>query len=210
MSALAIISTNKDLKGRSMATQQSQEAARYSSLLERVANNQDQAAFEAVFNHFAPLIKSFAVSSGLHYHGDHLPEELAQEVMMTIWRKAHLYDKKKAAASTWIFTIARNQRIDMLRRHNKYQNDIDADDIWDLESDTDLFSDIRESRIQNNVSEQLNSLPIDQKQIIAKVFLEDKSHQEVANELNLPLGTVKSRVRLAVQKLKGAMGVNEL
>lgn len=193
-----------------MTEQQMQEREHYATLIEKVAECQDTQAFQGIYEHFGPLIKAFAVSSGLQYQGDHLPEELVQEVMLTIWRKAALFDRKKAAPSTWIFTIARNQRIDMLRKLSKYQNDIDADDVWDLESDTDLFSDVRGHRIQNHVKNQLNFLPIEQKQIIAKVFLEDKSHQEVADELNLPLGTVKSRVRLAMQKLKTNLGATEL
>lgn len=193
-----------------MTEHQKQERERFADLLEAVAKSQDTQAFKEIYDHFGPLIKAFAVSSGLHYQGNHLPEELVQDVMMTIWRKAALFDRRKAAPSTWIFTIARNQRIDMLRKLSKYQNDIDADDVWDLESNTDLFSEARESRIQKHVKSQLTHLPQEQKQIIAKVFLEDKSHQEVADELNLPLGTVKSRVRLAMQKLKSHLGANEL
>lgn len=205
------ISARRNKKtGSAMTEQQMQEREHYATLIEKVAECQDTQAFQGIYEHFGPLIKAFAVSSGLQYQGDHLPEELVQEVMLTIWRKAALFDRKKAAPSTWIFTIARNQRIDMLRKLSKYQNDIDADDVWDLESDTDLFSDVRGHRIQNHVKNQLNFLPIEQKQIIAKVFLEDKSHQEVADELNLPLGTVKSRVRLAMQKLKTNLGATEL
>jgi RNA polymerase sigma-70 factor (ECF subfamily) len=192
-----------------MTDQQLKERALYSELLEQVAK-QDNRAFERLFNHFAPLIKSFALSSGLQHQGDHLPEELVQEVMMTIWRKAAQFDPKKAAPSTWIFTIARNQRVDMLRRLNKYRQDLSADDIWDLEDDTDLFGEVRQSRIQAQVREELQGLSSEQKQIVAQVFLEDKSHQQVANELELPLGTVKSRVRLAMQKLKVNLGANEL
>jgi RNA polymerase sigma-70 factor (ECF subfamily) len=193
-----------------MTEQQLHDRKHYADLLELVASSQDTTAFQSIYEHFGPLIKAFAVSAGLHSHGNNLPDELVQEVMLTIWRKAGLFDRKKAAPSTWIFTIARNQRIDMLRKLSKYQNDIDADDVWDLESETDLFSEVRENRIQSHVREELNNLPIEQKQIVAKVFLEDKSHQEVADELNLPLGTVKSRVRLAMKKLKLQLGVNEL
>lgn len=202
--------SNKVTTSRQMTEQQLKEREHYADLLERVAAQQDTRAYEGLFNHFAPLIKAFAISSGLQYQGNHLPEELVQEVMLSIWRKAALFDRKKAAPSTWIFTIARNQRIDMLRRLSKHQNDMDADDVWDLESDTDLFGEVRENRIQHHVGEELKKLPNEQKQIVAKVFLEDKSHQEVANELNLPLGTVKSRVRLAMQKLKLSMGATEL
>ncbi len=210
MAALAYIDPRNTRKGKAMTEQQLQEREHYADLLELVATRQDTKAFQAIFEHFGPLIKAFGVSSGLHYQGDHLPEELVQEVMLSIWRKASLFDRRKAAPSTWIFTIARNQRIDMLRKLSKYQNDIDADDVWDLEGDTNLFGEIRESRIQNHVQQELNKLPIEQKQIVAKVFLEDKSHQEVADELNLPLGTVKSRVRLAMQKLKVHLGATEL
>ncbi|MDX1341991.1 MAG: sigma-70 family RNA polymerase sigma factor [Reinekea sp.] len=210
MAALAYIDPRNTRKGKAMTEQQLQEREHYADLLELVATRQDTKAFQAIFEHFGPLIKAFGVSSGLHYQGDHLPEELVQEVMLSIWRKAALFDRRKAAPSTWIFTIARNQRIDMLRKLSKYQNDIDADDVWDLEGDTNLFGEIRESRIQNHVQQELNKLPIEQKQIVAKVFLEDKSHQEVADELNLPLGTVKSRVRLAMQKLKVHLGATEL
>lgn len=210
MTALAMTQRPLRYKGTAMTEQQLQERERYADLLEQVAKTQDTKAFQAIFEHFAPLIKAFALSSGLQYQGDHLPEELVQEVLLSVWRKAHLFDRKKAAPSTWIFTIARNQRIDMLRKLSKYQNDVDADDVWDLEGDTDLFGEMREKRIQSHVTEELASLPIEQRQIVAKVFLEDKSHQEVANELNLPLGTVKSRVRLAMQKLKVHLGVNEL
>jgi RNA polymerase sigma-70 factor (ECF subfamily) len=208
--AVQISARRNNRTGRAMTEQQMQEREHYATLIEKVAESQDTQAFQGIYEHFGPLIKAFAVSSGLQYQGDHLPEELVQEVMMTLWRKAALFDRKKAAPSTWLFTIARNQRIDMLRKLSKYQNDIDADDVWDLESDTDLFSDVRGHRIQNHVKNQLNFLPIEQKQIIAKVFLEDKSHQEVADELNLPLGTVKSRVRLAMQKLKTNLGAVEL
>jgi len=201
MSAANVISILSSKKARTM-TQTSQTADEWADLLEAVARRQDTKAFEALFKHFGPLIKAFALSSGLHSQGDHLPEELVQDVMLAIWRKSASYDRRKAAPSTWIFTIARNQRIDMLRRLNKYRADVSADAIWDLESDTELFGEIRQSRIQDKVKAGLYELPVDQRQVMAKVFLEDKSHQEVADEMKLPLGTVKSRVRLAMKKMK--------
>lgn len=209
MGALLQFNLRNEMPGNKPMIQED-ERQYYAQLLEKVAKSQDRSAFEAIFSHFGPLIKSFAISSNLHFQGDHLPDELVQDVMMTIWRKAALYDAKKAAPSTWIFTIARNQRINILRKLNKYRNDLDADDVWDLEADDDLFSDVRETRIQKQVQEHMSSLSVDQKQIISKVFLEDKSHQQVSDELGLPLGTVKSRVRLAMQKLKLNLGATEL
>ncbi|MHA7881075.1 MAG: sigma-70 family RNA polymerase sigma factor [Saccharospirillum sp.] len=191
-------------------TEPNPAAEQWADALELVAKRQDTAAFERLFKHFAPLIKAFALSSGFHKQGDHLPDELVQEVMLAIWRKAASYDRRKAAASTWIFTIARNQRIDMLRRLSKYQSDISADEIWDLEADTELFGEIRQSRVQDQVRSGLYDLPVDQRQVMAKVFLEDKSHQEVADEMGLPLGTVKSRVRLAMKKMKLSLEAYDL
>lgn len=201
MSAANVISILSSKKARTM-TEPNPAAEQWADALELVARKQDTAAFERLFKHFAPLIKAFALSSGLHKQGDHLPDELVQDVMLAIWRKSASYDRRKAAASTWIFTIARNQRIDMLRRLSKYRGDVSADEIWDLESDTELFGEVRQSRVQEHVSKGLHDLPVDQRQVMAKVFLEDKSHQEVADEMGLPLGTVKSRVRLAMKKMK--------
>jgi len=183
-------------------TEANQATQQWSDCLDAVARREDIPAFEQLFNHFAPLIKAFALSSGLNRSGDHLPDELVQEVMLAVWRKAATFDRRKAAASTWIFTIARNQRIDMLRRLRKHQNDLPADDIWELEADADLFGEVRQARVQDQVRDHLSDLPVDQRQVMAKVFMEDKSHQEVADEMDIPLGTVKSRVRLAMKKLK--------
>lgn len=201
MPAANVISILSSKKARTM-TEKSQAMEQWADALESVALRQDTEAFAALFNHFAPLIKAFALSCGLHRQGDHLPDELVQEVMLAIWRKSASYDRRKAAASTWIFTIARNQRIDILRRLRKYQSDVSADEIWDLESDHELFGEIRQTRVQEKVRGSLSQLPADQRQVIAKVFLEDNSHQEVADEMVLPLGTVKSRVRLAMKKMK--------
>lgn len=209
MSAANVISILSSKKARTM-TEPNPAAEQWVDALELVAKRQDTAAFERLFKHFAPLIKAFALSSGLHKQGDHLPDELVQEVMLAIWRKSASYDRRKAAASTWIFTIARNQRIDMLRRLSKYRGDVSADEIWDLESDTELFGEIRQSRVQDHVRTGLNELPVDQRQVMAKVFLEDKSHQEVADEMGLPLGTVKSRVRLAMKKMKLSLEAYDL
>lgn len=209
MSAANVISILSSKKARTM-TEPNPAAAQWADALELVAKRQDTAAFERLFKHFAPLIKAFALSSGLHKQGDHLPDELVQDVMLAIWRKSASYDRHKAAASTWIFTIARNQRIDMLRRLSKYRGDVSADEIWDLESDTELFGEVRQSRVQDHVSSGLRELPVDQRQVMAKVFLEDKSHQEVADEMGLPLGTVKSRVRLAMKKMKLSLEAYDL
>ncbi|MGK0500558.1 MAG: RNA polymerase sigma-70 factor (ECF subfamily) [Oceanicoccus sp.] len=167
-----------------------------------VANERDKKAFSALFDHFAPLLRSysFAREPGAAL----LADELAQEVMIKVWNKAHTYKPEMAAVSTWVFTLARNSRIDYLRRNGRFSTDIDPTEIFENMEDEgpDPFQMAQQQRAQDQVHEGLKQLPIEQAQVLAKVYLEGKSHQETADELGLPLGTVKSRVRLALQKLE--------
>jgi RNA polymerase sigma factor (sigma-70 family) len=172
----------------------------WSLLLRKVAQEQDRAAFASLFNHFAPLLKSFALSGSplAAAHAD----ELVQEVMLKVWQKAGGFNSRKAAASTWIYTVARNSRTDMFRRLQKFDTPISADDIWLEDAGDEPFIEEQQRRNGIKVRELLSQLPHEQGQILAKVYMEGKSHSEVALELDLPLGTVKSRVRLAMQKLQ--------
>ncbi|WP_202980279.1 sigma-70 family RNA polymerase sigma factor [Marinobacter fonticola] len=174
----------------------------WSQLLEKVGRHHDRQAYKALFEHFGPQIKYYAMANGLAGQA----EELVQEVFVSIWRRSCLYDWRKAAASTWIFTIARNQRIDMLRKIQRTSAEmaVETEDLWQIPGDheddpvTSLHRLISERRIRDS----LQHLPEEQVTVIAKVYMEHKSHQIVANELNIPLGTVKSRVRLALNKLR--------
>lgn len=170
--------------------------------LQSVARDRDRQAYGELFRHFAPLLKSFALSTpGMSSNA--LAEELVQEVMLKIWNRASTFDASKASATTWIYTLARNCRIDLLRRKYRVQEEVDVDDLWDVGTDPEVLSDdLYQKRIEVDVRESLRALPPEQRQIIAKVYMEGKSHSEVAEELNLPLGTVKSRIRLAMSKLK--------
>nr|MBP7912021.1 sigma-70 family RNA polymerase sigma factor [Pseudomonadales bacterium] len=104
---------------------------------------------------------------------------------------------------TWIYTLARNCRIDLLRKKFRAREEVDVDELWDLGTEDDVLEDeVYQKRIEVDVRESLGGLPAEQRQIITKVYMEGKSHSEVAEELGLPLGTVKSRVRLAMSKLK--------
>ena len=129
-------------------------------------------------------------------------DELVQEVMIKVWQKAGGFNPHKAAASTWIYTIARNCRTDMFRRLQKFDTPISANDIWPDDEGEEPSVAVQQRRDALRVKELLQELPQEQAQILAKVYMEGKSHNEVAEELELPLGTVKSRVRLAMQKLK--------
>lgn len=174
----------------------------WSQLLERVGASQDRQAFHQLFEHFGPQIKYYAIANGIA----HQAEELVQEVMISIWRRASTYDWRKAAASTWIFTIARNQRIDMLRkiRRGSAEMALDTDDLWQIPGDDekDPMPSLHRIIAERRIRDSFEHLPQDQVTVLSKVYMEHKSHQAVAEELDIPLGTVKSRVRLALSKLK--------
>ena len=172
----------------------------WSLCLQQVAKRQDREAFARLFGHFAPLIKAFALN-GSALAANHA-EELVQEVMIKVWQKATAFNPQKAAASTWIYTIARNCRTDMYRRLQKFDTPISADDIWPEDDSEEPFVAVQQRRDAQRVKDLLGQLPHEQAQILAKVYMEGKSHSEVAEELDLPLGTVKSRVRLAMRKLQ--------
>lgn len=172
----------------------------WSVCLQTVAQTQDKQEFAKLFKHFAPLIKAFALS-GSALAAAHA-EELVQEVMIKVWQKATAYNPHKAAASTWIYTIARNCRTDMYRRLQKFDTPISADDIWPEGESDEMFVAVQQKRDATRIREMLQELPHEQCQILMKVYMEGKSHSEVAEELDLPLGTVKSRVRLAMKKLQ--------
>ena len=172
----------------------------WSECLVLVGKSNDRAAFTRFFRHFGPLIKAFALagSSLSQSHAD----EIVQEVMLKVWQKADGFNPEKAAASTWIYTIARNCRTDMFRRLQKFDTPLAADDLSIELEEEEPFAVLHSRRGADRVRELMSQLPPDQAQIVAKVYMEGKSHSEAAAELDLPLGTVKSRVRLAIQKLQ--------
>ena len=172
----------------------------WSECLALIARNEDRAAFSRLFRHFAPLMKAFALSGSSLSASN--ADELVQEVMLKVWQKAGAFNPEKAAASTWVYTIARNCRTDMYRRLQKFDTALTAEDLsTDLESE-EAFIVLHQKRSRDKIRQLIKELPTDQAQIVAKVYMEGKSHSEVAGELDLPLGTVKSRVRLAIQKLQ--------
>ena len=169
------------------------------SLIYAVAREQDRNAFAQLFAYFAPRIKSFLLRSGL---ADSVAEEVTQEVMIAVWQKASYFDPGKAGASTWVFTIARNQRIDRLRRTQSRT----ADNILDPSDEPDMPPSGEDITItaerEEGVRKALASLPSDQATIVRLSFFAEKPHAEIAQELGIPLGTVKSRVRLALNRLR--------
>ncbi|KGE03140.1 RNA polymerase sigma-70 factor [Pseudohaliea rubra DSM 19751] len=172
----------------------------WSECLVLIAEKHDRAAFSRLFRHFAPLIKAFALS-GSTMSANHA-DELVQEVMLKVWQKAAAFNPEKAAASTWVYTIARNCRTDLFRRLQKFDTPLSAEDFSPEQESEEPFALLQSKRSGDRIREMMAGLPADQMQILAKVYMEGKSHAEAAAELDLPLGTVKSRVRLAIQKLQ--------
>lgn len=173
----------------------------WAEVLGTVAREHDRAAFAGLFEHFAPRVKSYMHRLGVD---DGRAEDLAQEVMLTVWRRATLYDERQAAVSTWIFTIARNKRIDHLRRERRPE--IDPDDpalVGEAEPEAEQL--ISQAQSARRLRAAIDALPSDQSEVLRKNFFEDKAHSVIAEELELPLGTVKSRVRLALTKLRQAL-----
>lgn len=166
-----------------------------------IAARQDREAFKRLFAAFAPRLKAFARRMGAEAAA---AEDLAQDVMLTVWRRAPQFDRDKAAVSTWIYTIARNRRIDIIRRESR--PDFDAEDP-SLKADAEPQADAQlESRRRSaDLRKAVAGLPEEQAQLMRLAYFEDKSHGVIAEELDLPLGTVKSRIRLAMRKLRQTM-----
>lgn len=168
-------------------------------LIDAVAREQDRNAFARLFGYFAPRVKSFLMRSGLE---DSAAEEVAQEVMIAVWRKASYFDPAKAGASTWIFTIARNLKIDRLRRTRSRT----ADNVLDPSEEPEISPSgeqiILVAEREDGVRKALESLPGDQAAIVRLSFFAEKPHAAIAQELGIPLGTVKSRARLALNRLR--------
>jgi len=170
--------------------------------LARVANQRDKSAFSTLFDHYVPLLRAYSLVR--EPGADLIADELAQEVMIRVWLKAGSYNSQLANINTWIFTLARNCRIDYLRKNGRFVSEIDPTEIFnDMEDENPSpFQLTHQTRLEENIRAGLGKLPREQSEILVKVYLEGKSHQQTSEELKLPLGTVKSRVRLAVKKLK--------
>jgi RNA polymerase sigma-70 factor, ECF subfamily len=168
------------------------------SLIAAIATHQDKSAFAELYSHYAPRLKSYCQRQGM---AAETAEELAQEAMVSVWRKAATFDPAKASVSTWLFTIVRNKRIDLLRRENRPELTAEDFEVF-LTPERGVDETIALADSADHMGRALEQLPPDQKTVIVKAFYEDKSHSEIAAETGLPLGTVKSRIRLALSRLK--------
>jgi RNA polymerase sigma-70 factor, ECF subfamily len=177
------------------------DRADMAELINRVAMRGDAEAFRKLFQLFMPRVKSYMMRQGADAG---TAEELAQETLLTVWRKAALYSSDKGGASTWIFTIARNLRIDRLRREVPWQELPDGHDE-EASDDTPPDELVVERERQQRVQDVLATLPSDQSDVVSLSYIEGLSHSEIAERLKLPFGTVKSRMRLAYQKIREAV-----
>ena len=180
-------------EGRSLTQKQPNEL---NELLLAIARDKDRKAFSELFNATSSRLKAFAMQCGASSADS---EELLQECMLTVWRKAHTFKPQSGSAITWLYTIVRNKRIDMARkgRHETVQ----SDDLWTEEGGNYLEDDVSSELEGKAARKLLKVLPEVQKQVVFKVYFEGKSHSEIAADLDLPLGTIKSRLRLAMKKL---------
>ncbi len=170
--------------------------------LARVAKSGDRRAFAAIYAHFAPRVKGFLIRGGASVEE---AEDLAQDAMVKVLRKAKLYDPAKASASTWIFTIARNARIDAIRRAARPV--LDAKDPALLPEEAPRADDLCELKERDaRIKKAFAALPPDQQDVMRLHFFEDEPHSVIAEKLGLPLGTVKSRLRLAFEKVRKDIG----
>jgi RNA polymerase sigma-70 factor (ECF subfamily) len=166
-----------------------------------VAERQDRNAFAALFKHFAPRVKSYFLRFG---DGPARAEEVLQETFAAVWVKARLYDPSRASVSTWIFTIARNQRIDAFRREKRPEFDTN-DPAFVPEPEPDGETTITGRERAEQVAAAMSTLSDEQREILRLSFFEDESHDAIARKLGLPVGTVKSRIRLAYGHLRSRL-----
>ena len=170
------------------------ENAKIIDLVKKISEERNEIAFSEIFDFIAPKINAYYLKNNLTIEQ---AEELTQEVLSTIWLKAKLFDPEKSKFITWSFTIARNKKIDFYRKNKK--NDVNEEDIRDFLYENNKSDDYELESTINNITQELDE---NQKTLIKMSFFEQKSHKNIAAELEIPLGTVKSRIRSTLNKMQ--------
>ncbi|EXJ13069.1 MULTISPECIES: sigma-70 family RNA polymerase sigma factor [Nitrincola] len=173
----------------------------WSARLTSLAETRDKAVFASLFDYFAPRLKAYITRLGMP---PATAEEVAQEAMLSVWRKAHMFNAEKASASTWIFTLARNLCIDRMRREKAVEYELPEE-----EPDPEQRDQGEHLILEERMRDAIATLPENQAQVLHLSYYEGKSHSEIADQLGIPLGSVKSRLRLAFSKLKAHWGEEE-
>lgn len=190
---------HKTSEHEKLSRQQTTKNVEWVTEMVRVRDHRDRKAFAALFTHFAPRIKGFLIKSGADAA---MAEECAQDVMTTLWHKAAQFDPTRASVATWIFTIARNRRIDMLRRQRRPEPE---DLTWGPAPEPEQADVIALAQETDQLKTAMETLPDVQRDLIEKAYFGDLSQAEIAKITGLPLGTIKSRIRLALDRLRHAM-----
>lgn len=165
-----------------------------------VKDARDRAAFAELFDYFAPRLKGFIMRSGT---GSGQAEEIVQDVMLTVWRKADQFDPQKSQVSAWVYRITKNRRIDVLRKENRpLPEELKSDAEDSARTDTDAVQILAVEQEALKLKEALANLKPDQREMIAKAYLGELTHQEIKAQTGLPLGTIKSRIRLGLERLR--------
>ena len=172
--------------------------------LELIGKNQDKTAFSNIFKFFAPRLKSFLVKAG---SSDSQAEEVIQEVMIAVWTKAATYDSNKSSVSTWVYTIARNKRIDKIRKEKRHYLS-ESDEGLEIPVDSTQEKEIFSAQVSNTLKKYMSTLPDEQSKLLKLSYFYNKTHADISEELKIPLGTVKSRIRLALTKMRHLVEVN--
>ena len=173
------------------------EKSNLDNSMKRIQKDRDEMAFSEIFEFFAPKVNAYFIQNGIRFESS---EELTQEVLSTVWVKSNLYDSNKSALSTWIFTIARNKKIDFFRKISKI--DFKEEDIREFLYQDREINPIEENESKKQIERINNELDEQQKIMIKMNFFENKSHKKIADELEIPLGTVKSRIRHILTKMQ--------
>ena len=175
------------------------------ALLALIAEKRDKSAFALLFERYGARIKGYMIKSGASAE---LAEETAQEALLAVWRKAHLFDPSRATAPAWIFAIARNKRIDLIRRTARFEPLEEQEPVEGQETEPAAEAVFSGQERDRAVRDVLAELSEDQRIVVRMAFYEGRPHSEIAEILGLPLGTVKSRLRLAFGKLRTALGAS--
>lgn len=168
-----------------------------SQLIQAIAAHEDKEAFAVLFRHFAPRLKSYVMRCGADSAA---AEEVVQEAMVQVWRRAATFDPARAVGASWIFAIARNKRIDLIRRERRPEIESEEEGTV-AAADAEYDAEVN----RRTLHRALENLPAEQSEMLRKAYLEDKSHRDIAAETGIPLGTVKSRVRLGLARLRVLM-----
>lgn len=172
------------------------DAQRQTALLVAVRDSRDKAAFSQLFDHFAPRLKAMLMRSNMSAAQ---ADDVLQDVMLTIWRKAHLFDENRASASAWIYRVARNRMIDIIRKESRA---IPPELYEEAEEPDTQSADLGRTQEAQLLHQALQRLPENQRAMIERAYLGELTHQEINKDTGLPVGTIKSRIRLGLEKLR--------